>query len=96
MKDKLLEQAKHEYSPKQRTVALLFMAPIFLFLLPWLFLWLGARLDGWLAAARFLRPSTSGPLDFSALPGWAFGLWANYSQFTLEQARLCRSWQPRN
>jgi hypothetical protein len=30
MKYKLLEQAKHEYSPKQQFVALLFLAPIFL------------------------------------------------------------------
>ena len=37
MKEKLLEQAKREYSSKQRIVALLFLAPIFLFLLPFLF-----------------------------------------------------------
>ena len=48
MKDKLLKQASHEYSPKQRIVALIFLAPIFLFLLPYFFIRLGAGLDHWL------------------------------------------------
>ena len=84
MKDKLLEQARHEYSPKQRFVLLLFLAPIFLFALPYLFIRLGARLDQWLQWPQIL------PLPFNLilgflliLPSWLFGLWANQSQFTI-------------
>ncbi len=33
MQDKFLEQTRHEYSPKQRFVFLLFLAPIFLFVI---------------------------------------------------------------
>ncbi len=50
MKDRLLKQASREYSEKQRMVLMLFLAPVFLFLLPWLFIQLGAKIDqrlGW-------------------------------------------------
>ena len=84
MKDKLLEQARHEYSPKQRFVALLFMAPIFLFIIPFLFIRLGVRIDHWLQ----LPPILSFPLNLILgglliLPGWLLGMWANTSQFTI-------------
>ena len=84
MKDKLLEQARHEYSPKQRFIALLFMAPIFLFILPYLFVRLGARLDQWLQWS----PILSLPFNWIfgwllILSGWLLGLWANHSQFTI-------------
>jgi hypothetical protein len=48
MKDKLLEQAKHEFSPKQRFVALLVLAPFFLIVLPFILITLGSRIDQWL------------------------------------------------
>jgi protein-S-isoprenylcysteine O-methyltransferase Ste14 len=84
MKNKLLEQARHEYSPKQRFVALLSLVPIFLLVLPFLFIRLGARLDQWLQWPPILD------LPFNLLlggllilpSGW-FGLWSVYSQFTL-------------
>jgi protein-S-isoprenylcysteine O-methyltransferase Ste14 len=84
MKDKLLEQARQEYSPKQRFIALIFMAPIFLFILPYLFIRLGARLDQWLQWSPIL------PQPFNLILGWLlilsswlFAMWSIYSQFTI-------------
>jgi protein-S-isoprenylcysteine O-methyltransferase Ste14 len=84
MKDKLLEQASHEYSEHQRLVALVCMVPLFLFLIPYFFIWLGARLDQWL----HLPPVF--PLPFNLilgglliLPSWSFAIWSIYSQFTI-------------
>jgi len=97
MKDKLFEQASHEYSPKQRFVALLFMAPIFLFVLPYLFIRLGARLDQWLQWPPILY------LPFNLILGWLLILPVGCSPcgpFTanlpLGEERPCRSWQRRN
>jgi protein-S-isoprenylcysteine O-methyltransferase Ste14 len=84
MKDKLLEQAKHEYSEKKRFVALLFMTPIFLFALPYFFIQVGARLDQWLQLPQILY------LPFNLILGLLltvasglFGMWSIYSQFTI-------------
>ena len=84
MKNKLLKQASHEYSPKQRYIALLFLAPVFLFLLPWFFIGLGARLDHWLQ----LPPDPGAPFNWILgllllLPGWLFAMWSIYSQITI-------------
>jgi protein-S-isoprenylcysteine O-methyltransferase Ste14 len=84
MKDKLLEQAKHEYSPKQRLITLIFLAPIFLFLLPFLFIWLGARLDNWL----HWSPILSQPFNLILgclliLPSGFLAMWSIYNQFTI-------------
>jgi len=84
MKDKLLEQASHEYSPKKRIVLLLFLAPIFLFILPFLFIRLGAKLDQWLQWPPFLSLPFSLILGLLLiLPSWLFAMWSNYSQFTI-------------
>jgi len=84
MKNKFLEQAKHEYSPKQRLIFLLPLAPIFLFLLPYLFIRLGSGIDHWLQWPQIL------PLPYNfilggllILPGGVFAMWSIYSQFTL-------------
>ena len=84
MKDRFLKQASHEYSEKQRFVMMLFLAPVFLFLLPYLFIRLGARLDQWLR----LSPVLSLPFNLILgglliLPSWLFAMWSNYSQFTI-------------
>jgi protein-S-isoprenylcysteine O-methyltransferase Ste14 len=84
MKDKFLKQTKHEYSPKQRIIALLFLAPIFLFVLPFLFIRLGARIDQWLQWPPMPTPPFNLILGFLLLfPGLLFGLWSNNSQFNI-------------
>ena len=84
MKEKLLKQASHEYSPNQRSVALLCLAPIFLLILPWLFIRLGAGLDHWLHLPSVLDPPFNWILGLLLLlPGWLFGLWSVSSQFTI-------------
>ena len=84
MKDKLLEQARHEYGPKQRFFALLFLAPVFLFVLPYLFIRLGARLDQWLQWPPILSLPFNLILGWLLiLPSWLFAMWANYSQSTI-------------
>jgi protein-S-isoprenylcysteine O-methyltransferase Ste14 len=84
MKDKFLEQASHEYSPKQRLIALLFLAPIFLFVLPYIFITLGARLDQWLQMPPILYAPINLVIGWLLIvAGWLFAMWANYSQFNL-------------
>jgi protein-S-isoprenylcysteine O-methyltransferase Ste14 len=84
MKEKLLEQAKQEYSEKQRTIALIFLAPVFLFLLPYIFITLGARLDQWMKwmAIRYEPVNLVLGLLMIAL-GWLLGVWSVYTQFTI-------------
>jgi protein-S-isoprenylcysteine O-methyltransferase Ste14 len=84
MKDKLLKQASHEYSPKQRFAALLCLAPLFLIVLPYIFLTLGARLDRWLQWSPILRAPFNLMLGWLLiLVGWLFAMWSITSQFTL-------------
>jgi len=84
MKDKFLKQASHEYSSNQRTVALLFMAPIFLFLLPWFFIWLGGRFDHWMNLPTVLDLPFNLILGLLLLlPSWLLGFWSVYSQFDI-------------
>jgi len=84
VKDKLLGQTRREYTPKQRLVMLLFLAPIFLFVLPFLFIRLGARLDQWLQWPPILsRPFNLILGWLLILSGWLLGMWANHSQFNI-------------
>ena len=84
MRDRFLKQAKHEYSPKQRTIFLLLIGPIFLFLLPYFFVWSGAKLDHWLQLPQLFAAPTNWILGILLiLTGLLFGLWSNYRQFTL-------------
>lgn len=84
MKDKLLAQTRHEYSPKQRSIALLIEAVFFLGLFPYVLIALGAVLDRWwqwppiqFEPTRLLLGGLFG------IAGWLFGVWACYAQFTL-------------
>jgi protein-S-isoprenylcysteine O-methyltransferase Ste14 len=84
MKDKLLKQARHEYSSNQRYVALLVLAPIFLIVLPFLLIKLGAKIDQWLGWSPILNEPFNlilGGLLIAA--GWGFAIWTIYLQFTL-------------
>ncbi len=84
MKDNFLEQARREYSPKQRFVLLVCLAPIFLFILPIIFIKLGAWLDQIFQFSPILVSPYNLLLGFLLiLPGLLFAFWSNYSQFTL-------------
>jgi protein-S-isoprenylcysteine O-methyltransferase Ste14 len=84
MKDKLLAQAGHEYSEKQRLVFLALLAPIFLFALPYLFIYLGKRLNQWLQWPPILPEPINLILGLLLiLPSLLFAMWSIYSQFTL-------------
>lgn len=84
MKEKLLEQAKQEYSEKTRMIFMMFLAPVFLFLLPYIFITLGARLDLWLKwmAIRYEPVNLVLGLLMIAV-GWLLAMWSIYSQFTI-------------
>lgn len=84
MKNKLLEQARHEYSSKQRMIALLAMVPFFLILLPFILITLGSRIDQWLQWSPLIYEPFNLILGcLLILGGWAFGIWSIYIQFTL-------------
>ena len=84
MKDKLLKQASREYSSKQRAVGLVLLAPIFLFLLPYFFTWLGTKVDGWLGLPAVFPPPIHWLIaGLLILPGIFFAMWSIYSQFTI-------------
>jgi protein-S-isoprenylcysteine O-methyltransferase Ste14 len=84
MKDKLLKQAGHEYNPKQRLLALMCLAPIFLLLIPYGFVSLGFQVDQWL----LWLPILVSPINIISgllliLPGLFLAMWSIYSQFTI-------------
>jgi protein-S-isoprenylcysteine O-methyltransferase Ste14 len=84
MRDKLLTQAAREFSPRQRGTLLVLLVPVFLFLIPSVFVLLGARLDQWLQWSPIF-PSWFG-LTLGCLlivPSWLFALWSIYRQFTI-------------
>ena len=84
MRDKLLEQARHEFSPKQRFVALLVLAPIFLIVLPFILITLGSRIDQWLHWSPIIYKPLNLILGWLLIVvGWSFGMWSNYIQFNL-------------
>ena len=84
MKDKLLEQAKREYSPQKRLVALLILAPIFLILLPYLLITLGSKLDQWMQWSAILGEPVNLALGWLLIvTGWLLGMWSNIVQFDI-------------
>lgn len=84
MKNKLIKQTQHEYSPNQRLVALLALAPVFLLVIPYLIVTLGSALDhrlGW-------EPILNVPVNYIvggllSVPAWLFAIWSIYSQYTI-------------
>ncbi len=84
MREKLLAQARREYSPKQRFVALLFAAPFFLGLLPYILITLGRALDRRLRwSPRQYRPINLLLGGLFMAGGWLLGMWSVHAQFTL-------------
>lgn len=84
MKDRLLKQTRHEYSEKQRLVLMVFLAPIFLLLLPWALIHFGRLLDNWAGWS----PVLTAPLNWIVgllliLPSWLLAMWTNYAQISL-------------
>ncbi len=77
MKEKLLQQAAHEYTPRQRLLALAALAPVFLLLLPLTLIRGGARLD---QALHLPRLPGGRPVQvlggLMAAAGWLLGMWS--------------------
>jgi len=83
MKEKFLENAKKEYNPRQRLFTLSILAIIFLFLLPFILVTLGSKLDRWLQWPTIEVAPANLILGVLMIAiGWLFGLWSNYVQFT--------------
>ena len=84
MRDKLLEQAKREYSPKQRLVALSVEAIFFLILFPYVLIKLGAALDQWLHWSPIKITAINHILGgLLIVAGWLSGVLSVYTQFTI-------------
>jgi protein-S-isoprenylcysteine O-methyltransferase Ste14 len=84
MKDKFLQQAGHEYSPRQRAALLLVAGVVFLVILPLLLIFLGPALDRWLHLPPVRYASVNLVLGvLLILAGWLLGIWSNYVQFTI-------------
>lgn len=83
LRDRLLEQSTHEYSPRTRLVAMLLLAPVFLVALPCLFILVGAQWDAAMQWPPVLPPPSNLIVGLLlALPSGLLGLWANHRQFT--------------
>lgn len=84
MENKYLDRTKREYSETQRGLFMLFLAPIFLGLLPYGFIALG----GWLNRTLLLPSLAFPPYHWIVggalmIPGAVFAIWSIYAQFTL-------------
>lgn len=84
MKNRFLEQAKHEYSPNQRILLLSVAGIIFLVILPGGLILLGRFLDKVLNWQPVLyQPANIIVGVLGILCGWGLGLWSNYVQFNI-------------
>lgn len=84
MKNKLVDQARREYSPNQRIGFLLLIAPIFLLGLPYLFVSLGIKMDRWLGWPPILDQPWNLVLGvLLALSGWLLAMWTMNAQFNI-------------
>ncbi len=84
MRDKFLEQTRHEYSPKQRMIGLIIEGVVFLGLLPVALVYFSSRLDPLLQLPHL----TFGVLNVILgcvliVLGFLLGWWACYVQFTI-------------
>jgi protein-S-isoprenylcysteine O-methyltransferase Ste14 len=84
MKDRFLAQAKREYSPRQRLVALLVEAVFFMAVYPLALLLLGGLLDRWLGCPKLMQQPINAIVGWLLIVGgWLFSMWSIYVQFTL-------------
>ncbi len=84
MEERLLQQAKHEYSPRQRMIAMGFEGLIFLLILPVALFTLGSALDRWLSFPPLHFPPFNLILGVMLIAiGWPLAIWTIYVQFTL-------------
>lgn len=84
MKNRLLEQAKREYPERNRFIALLLEAVLFLFLLPLALIYAGHGLDEWFHWPQIKLDPINLILGWSCiLAGWLFAIWSIYAQFKI-------------
>ncbi len=84
MKDKILKQAEHEYSPGKRLVALLIEGVFFLGVLPFTLVYLSSLLDARFDVQRFEYGSVNVVTGlFFVVLGVLLAFWSIYVQFTL-------------
>lgn len=84
MKEKLLKQAKHEYSPRERIVALMVEGVFFLGVLPGTLIYFSALLDRQFALPSFAFGIITIVLGCGfVVAGILFAWWAIYVQFTI-------------
>lgn len=84
IRNKLLKQAGHEYQPKQRLMALALEAVLFLGILPFALIHLGAAVDQWFGWPGFIYQPINGILGWLLIViSWLFAFWSIYVQFTI-------------
>ena len=80
---KFLQQARREYQPRQRLLAMAFEAIFFLALLPYVLFRLGAAIDRWIGWPTLLYLPVNVVGVLVMLGGWLFALWTVYVQLTI-------------
>jgi protein-S-isoprenylcysteine O-methyltransferase Ste14 len=84
MRDRLLKLTQHEYSPKQRLIALFFEGIMFVVVIPAILVRASPRLDHALHLPTLVYDPVNWLLGLLfVLAGLLFGLWSNYAQFTI-------------
>ncbi len=84
MKEKFLQNAKHEYSSGKRTILLLFAGIVFLGILPGVLVSLSPRLDHQFGLPTLAFGAINIILGCSFIAaGFLLGVWSNYVQFTI-------------
>lgn len=82
--NRFLEQTKREYKPAQRFAALAVEAPVFMLLIPYALVKLGAVIDRWLDLPRLQLGAANWIIGvIIILAGWLLAVWSIYVQFTL-------------
>jgi protein-S-isoprenylcysteine O-methyltransferase Ste14 len=83
VKERFLQQAKREYSERQRLAALAVAAVFFIGVLPVSLVWAGGRLDQALGGPRLYFGPASLPAGLLLIAvAWPSALWSIYAQFT--------------